>query len=367
MKFFVTFIIVLFAAIQVLWGQSPGLESLEQTLNAQRAETLMATHYNASTVKTLQRQASIWAQLCQTESHNAQNWFNYYMVVRMHKQQSNKGVIPADGQKLLTSIAAKMDSAITQRSFETLMVHYFETTTYEEAIPLLTDAEKINPQHPIILPELVKYYNHTGNYSKRNLLLQKLPQIAPRTGLYALCKAMADNLPDSSYVITNGEYDTYALWLAAEKTGKHITVLSLKFVEKVREQTDKITSNTPLLQKIINTIPEGKPTYISLTVNPDYYNSSLIAQLHNVGVCYQYSSVPVDNIAVLYNTLVKKQPAVTIPAIGTEVLQNLMPGYITLYRHYKTADTVKAEQVKQAAKDFAKQLGFWNNYQSYFN
>lgn len=367
MKFFVTLIIALFAAIQVLWGQSPGRESLEQTLNAQRAETLMATHYDATTVKTLQKQISVWEKLCRLESQDAQNWFNYYMVVRLHKQQSNKGVITADGQKLLTSIAAKMDSAITQRSFETLMVHYFETTTYEEAAPLLTEAEKINPQHPIILPELVKYYNHTGNYTLRNLLLQKLPQINRRTGLYALCRAMADNLPDSSYVITNGEYDTYALWLAAENAGKHITVLSLKFVEKVRERTDKITSNMPLLQKVVNTVPAGKPTYISLTVNPDYYNTSFLNQLHNIGVCYQYSTAPVDNITILYNTLVKKQPVVTIPAIGTEILQNLMPGYITLYRHYKTADTVKAELIKQTAKDFAQQLGFWNNYQSYFN
>jgi tetratricopeptide (TPR) repeat protein len=367
MKFFATLIIVLFSATQVLWGQSPGRESLEQTLNAQRAETFIATHYDATTVKTLQKQMGVWEKLCRLESHDAQNWFNYYMIVRLHKQQSNKGIITAEGQKLLTSIATKMDSAITYKGFETFMVHYFEAPDYEKAIPYLIEAEKIHPQHPIILPELVRYYNYTGNYTQRNTLLQKLPQIGPRTGLYTLCKAMADNLPDSSYVITNGEYDTYALWLAAEKAGKHITVLSLKFAEKVHERTDKITSNMPLLQKVVNTIPVGKPTYISLTVNPDYYHPSLLPQLHNIGVCYQYSSVPVDNITVLYNTLVKKQPVVTIPAVGTEVLQNLMPGYITLYRYYKITDTVNAEQVKQAAKGFAQQLGFWNNYQSYFN
>lgn len=366
MKFFATLILVFFAAMQVLWGQSGGRESLEQNYNAQRAETLMASHYNAATVQTLKKQEGVWAKLCQLESYNGKHWFNYYMIVRQYQLQSNKGIISNEGEKSLTEIAAKMDSSIKQKSFETYMVYYFEAPTYEKATQYLTDAEKISPQHPIILPELVKYNHHTGNYAQRNLLLQKLPQIAPKTGLYALSKAMADNLPDSSCVITNGEYDTYALWLAAINAGKHITVYSLKFEGIEKGHANNTTPNASALQKVLTSIPKNKNVYISLTVNPDYY-SSILPQLYNMGVCYQYSTSAVDNITFLNNTLVEKQPVSPYPTTGTEVLKNLMPGYIVLYRHYKTTDTTKAAQTKQAAKDFAQHLGFWNDYQSYFN
>lgn len=366
MKFFATLILVFFAAMQVLWGQSGGRESLEQNYNAQRAETLMASHYNAATMQTLKKQVGVWAKLCQLESYNGKHWFNYYMIVRQYQLQSNKGIISNEGEKSLTEIAAKMDSSIKQKSFETYMVYYFEAPTYEKATQYLTDAEKISPQHPIILPELVKYYHHTGNYAQRNLLLQKLPQIAPKTGLYALSKAMADNLPDSSCVITNGEYDTYALWLAAINAGKHITVYSLKFEGIEKGHANNTTPNASALQKVLTSIPKNKNVYISLTVNPDYY-SSILPQLYNMGMCYQYSTSAVDNITFLNNTLVEKQPVSPYPTTGTEVLKNLMPGYIVLYRHYKTTDTTKAAQTKQAAKDFAQHLGFWNDYQSYFN
>lgn len=366
MKFFATLILVFFAAMQALWGQSGGRESLEQTYNAQRAETLMATHYNAATLQTLQKQVDVWAKLCLLENRNAENWLNYYMIVRQYQLQSNKGIISNEGEKSLTTIATKMDSAIKQKSFETYMVHYFEAPNYEKATQYLTDAEKISPQHPIILPELVKYHHHTGNYAQRNLLLQKLPQIAPKTGLYALSKAMADNLPDSSCVITNGEYDTYALWLAALNAGKHITVYSLKFEGTEKGHSNNTTPNASALQKVLTTIPKNKNVYISLTVNPDYY-STILPQLYNMGVCYQYSASAVDNITFTHNALVEKQPVSSYPSTGTEVLKNLMPGYIVLYRHYKTTDTTKAAQTKQAAKDFALHLGFWNDYQSYFN
>lgn len=366
MKFFAILILALLATTQVLWGQSGGRESLEQTYNAQRAATLMATHYNAATLQTLQKQVDVWAKLCLLENRNAENWFNYYMIVRQYQLQSNKGIISNEGEKSLTTIAAKMDSAIKQKSFETDVVHYFEAPNYEKATQYLTDAEKISPQHPIILPELVKYHHHTGNYTQRNLLLQKLPQIAPKTGLYALSKAMADNLPDSSCVITNGEYDTYALWLAALNAGKHITVYSLKFEGTEKGHSNNTTPNVSALQKVLTTIPKNKSVYISLTVNPDYY-SAILPQLYNMGVCYQYSASAVDNISFAHNAIVEKQPVSPYPSTGTEVLKNLMPGYIVLYRHYKTTDTTKAAQTKQAAKDFAQHLGFWNDYQSYFN
>jgi hypothetical protein len=380
------YIAILLLLAGSLAGQSTGGKEATKTLqvqyNAQNATAFAATYYNAANVNTLAKQQKVWQQIVGIEKYNATYWFNYYMISRLYMLQTNKGKLDSKAKQQLETIAVQMDSAIKTDytlSFEKSAVKYFNETDAEKATTYLLMAEKLNPTHPLLLPELARHYEFEQNTTKRNTLLASMPEINQRTGLYQLSAAMATKLPDSAVVITNGDYDTYALWLALGNNTKNITVISLKLIENL-EYRAKIFKQAGLqlpVEKELNT-PDflhhillanknsAKKIYVSFTVNSVAIKSAQTL-LYNVGMCYQYSAQSIDNIALLYENLVEKVPIVQFPTKDIEVLKNLMPGYITLYRHYKTTDVAKAQQVLDAAKIFAQKGSFWNNYHKYFN
>jgi hypothetical protein len=380
------YICILLLVFGNLSGQSIGgkeaTRNLQAQYNAQNATAFAAAYYNAANVNALAKQQKVWQQVVNIEKYNAAYWFNYYMISRLYQLQTNKGTLDNKAKEQLAAIAGQMDTAIRTDytvSFEKSAVKYFEEIDERQAIIYLLSAEKLDPLHPLLVPELVRYYEFEGNIAKRNSLLATMPDIHQRTGIYQFCQAMAATLPDSAVVITNGDYDTYALWLVLGNNPKKITVLSTKLIENLEYRIKSLQSaglqlpvekepNSPqFLQNILAVNKNcSHKIFVSLTVNPVLIKG-VQTSLYNTGLCYQYSAQAIDNISLLYNNLVENEPISQFPSKGSEVLKNLMPGYITLYRHYKTLDAAKAQKVADAARAFSQKANFWGYYRKYFN
>jgi len=235
------YILILLGLHAIAYGQDAGKEfNLSQTtakaLGAAKATNFVQLSYDPANVKTLERQVAIWEQVVKTEARDANNWLNYYMAARLYFLQSNRGTVGAAGRKKLASVAFQMDSAIktpAKQSFEKSLIYYFEEENWDKASIHLQNAHKLygpdmQQRYPeintFLLPELARYYEFKNDIKQRNDVCAKMNKIAPGTAIYEFAKAQSNTLPDSSVIITNGDYDTYALWLAANNAGKKITV-----------------------------------------------------------------------------------------------------------------------------------------------
>ncbi|HYG14947.1 MAG TPA: hypothetical protein VEC12_04270 [Bacteroidia bacterium] len=355
-------------------GQSGG-GNLEIQYNAQNTAKYIQVSHNPANIKQLEYQREAWQKVVQAEPSSAVYWFNYYMAARLYYLQTNGGRVDSTGKRELTAIAVGMDTSVRAEAnlFEQLMIKYFEAPTYKQATIYLEKAIEKAPYNSFLQTELPKYYYLINEADKRNTALSNVREVSGTTALYGFCRAMVHSLPDSSIIITNGDYDTYATWLGSMTTRKKLAVISIKWLEdegmRERMLNDaglKLSGykKEDVAEQLIKQNP-GKKIMFSLTVNPGYLNG-INKSLYNTGFCYQYSAKPFDNIEVLYNNLVTFRTEIYKPIGSSEVLKNCMPGFITLFRYYKDTDKERAEETAREARKIAEKGGFWNEYSSYF-
>lgn len=354
-------------------GQS-GESTLEMQYNAQNASKYIQVSHTPVNTEQLKKQRRAWEQVVKAEPLNPGHWLNYYMVSRLYYLQTNGGMVDSAGKNELAAIASGMDTTISDgNAFEILMIKYYEAHTYRQAAVYIEKAIENAPDNSFLETELPKYYYYKNEAEKRNTALSNVREVSGTTAVYGFCRAMAHSLPDSSIIITNGDYDTYATWLGSMTTEKKIDIISIKWLEdeelRIRMLGDaglKLSGykKEDAIEQLVKQNP-GKKIMFSLTVNPQYLNG-IKESLYNTGFCYQYSGKPIDNIEALYNNLVLFRTEIYQPIGSSEVLKNCMPGFITLYRYYKDANKERAEESARAAKEIAEKCGFWNEYSSYF-
>lgn len=349
--------------------------TLEQKYNAQAAQNFVKLSYDANNIANLKRQMAAWQAVVGEEPQNANYWFNYYMVARLYYVQTGGGDITADKQQLLSGIAKRMDSAVntkTAKSFEKLLIAYFEEEDFEKGAKNLMAAAKINPNHPFLPPEMAKYFAFTGNNEELQKWLNKIPEISDKTAIYQYTKAMLATLPNEAMLVTNGEYDTYALWKALHGTAKKIQVVSLKMLESEQYRTQLVSrgvvmptfsiyNKSDALKQLLEKNTNAQ-VYVSLTVQPTSLGKKE-SSLYNTGLVYYYSPQAFQNLDVLYKNLVEDEVKATIPTYNNEIFKNLMPGYILLYREIALD---RKASVRDKAKSIAEKAGFWGDYKKYF-
>lgn len=351
--------------------------SLEQKHNALAAQNFVRIGYDASNIANLKRQMAAWEAVVKEDSENEYYWFNYYMTVRMYCQQTSGGVVTTAKKPILNEIAKNMGLNIKKKaaqSFEQLMVSYFESNNYDTAVGFLLEAAKMNPENPFIIPEMAKYYAFSGISADKNPWLHKIPEIGDKTALYQYSKALLGTLPNDALLITNGEYDTYAIWKALQVTDKKIRVISLRMIENIGyrlllAQSGLDVPSSPSSQKslfltnLFYVFGSGFKMYVSLTVPPDTLKQ-LNRALYNTGFAYQYSETPIENLEVLYQNLVNNDIVGVIPSYNNEIFKNLMPGYILLHR--AAFDETKRNKIQLKAKEVAEKAGFWGEFKKFF-
>ncbi len=349
---------------------------------AQKTQRHVGVYYSSSLQSRLGVQYKAWEKLIVSHPQNANYWLNYYVNSRLYFQQKDKNRLSNISKESLRQIAEKMDKQLTvalEKSFEKQLVRYYETkeNNYKQARQYLLAAYQLNPKNILLYPEMVLHYEIEGQLTQRNSVLNKIDNIGNSTTLYKFSIALLKTIPNNSIVFTNGEYDTYAMYRAAKALKKSVTVVSISLLKNdfyrasiLRRYNLKSGwySKGKLTEYIKNilSINEKQSIYIAATVSKTILKP-LATNIYHTGFAYQYSKNKVYNISALYENLMKIQESNLLGTQQNELLKNIMPAYVLLYRHYKTKDEEEAKKVYYKAKGFAQKAGFWSTkYERYF-
>ncbi|MEO0473132.1 MAG: hypothetical protein AAF206_26190, partial [Bacteroidota bacterium] len=329
-------------------------------LHAQQAQEVVSIARMMHDYDWYARQSQLWQQKVRQNPQNAHAWLNYYEANRQARNV-NQGKAPVDPGSILT----EMGKAIP----ETYEFHYL---TYRHhggdvsKFPSLQKAWDLKPGEPKLLDEFVTHYELKRDLTQRKVYNEKWYQAndLPAENL-AYNYNVLMSLRPNAILITNGDMDTYPIWMLQDALNIRTDVLVInRSLIMSPEYADKIFSQEkmPVLISDKRTFPEiishfqthsNRPIFFGLTVSQattDRYKD----QLYVVGLASLLSEKRIDNEKTLATNFEKRfqteyllTPLQHIPEKATSRL--LTASYLTpllmLNRYYEE----KGQSLKQKA------------------
>jgi len=332
------------------------------------------------------QQARLWKQETDKNPGNAEAWHNYYLAT----EYSYWGSKDAAGEKQadLDKIIAAMAKAIPA-SYEYFALKYRKGHGKNDDVSLLENALRLRPDDPEIYYDLIVYYEMHNEKQKAREFCKKLylsKDIAPALLDYNYNVLMSTE--KNAVLFTNGDNDTYPVWLLQRARGirADVTVLNLHMIREqtylqallqdrnIRLEIDKLPKNDdpefiPQLCRTIAAQNPERPIYFALTVYRDYIDS-LLDNLYIVGLAYKYSVRRIDNVALLRQNWEQRfrldslqhdwynEDHVSTELIVRKLNLNYVSPIVMLIEYYKEhQDVEKAESLKSFALAIARNGG----------
>jgi hypothetical protein len=295
------------------------------------------------------------------------HWFNSYTNKR-NSYLSDDGVISKKEQEELGVVISESKSYISN-SFEFNYINLRQNRNNAEAGKHLQEAIKTGGiSNSLLLPEIAWIAERLGDVSKRN---QALGQYESQGNLSGVQKAMAtwslNIVEPGSLIITNGEFDTYPLWLQQQKKNMHIVSLGMLEDADWLSKTLKSWNPGMAVPKNINSArslidfllkQSAKPVYLSLSIRSGIL-SSYSSNLNPVGPLARLSSTSWNSTTALatfyldasFQQYLKSGLNSNDPFLP--YLANLLPGAFLLKTQLKAVNdprASKAEEIYQQLK-----------------
>lgn len=265
------------------------------------------------------KQANLWKKEIGKNPQNEEAWFNYYNAVRY--MRFTETISTKEKQEKLGNIIEEIGKTIPN----TFTYHYLKYKT-KMSIKDISDLEKayeINPDRKETYSEFVCYYELHEQEVKQKEFLEKMYKshdIAP--GLIDYNYNVLMSTDNNAILFTNGDNDTYPVWVLQKILGvrQDVLVLNVSLImadqkylkEKLSEKKIKIDfEDLPKyrtkefasgLGKYISENYPKIPVYFALTVYDSYINT-LKDNLYITGLAYKYSERRVDNFALIKKNL----------------------------------------------------------------
>ena len=294
-------------------------------------------------------------------------WFNSYTDKR-NTSLSDDGVLSNKEQEQLGVIIASSKAYISN-SFEFNYINVRHKRNKAEAGKYLQEAIKSGGfSNSLLLPEIAWVSERLGDVSKRNLALIEYDK---QGNLSAIQKKMAfwslNLVEPGSLIITNGEFDTYPLWLQQEKKGVYIVSLSMIEDKEWLSKTLKKWNPTLSIPKEINNARSlidlllkqtNKPVYLSLSLRSDLL-SSYTKSLHPIGPLAMLTSTTWNSTNALasfyldatFKQFLNSEISQNDPFV--KLISNLLPGIYLLKSQLQATNDPrekKAEEIYQQLK-----------------
>jgi len=266
-------------------------------------------------------QAELWKKEIEKNPKNPEAWYNYYNAVRYARFVET---IDTEEKKAhLEKIIQDMGQAIPE-TYEYYLLRFWNCYSLKD-ISLIEKAYQLRPEQPDAYYPFISYYEFNGPEKKMKEFCEKLYEskdIAP--GLVNYNYNVLMSTEDNAILFTNGDNDTYPIWMLQKALGirEDVTVLNVSISRagkeylksKLKEKDITIDFSElpelkdkeffPELAKILAAKHPDTPIYFALTVYENHIKS-ITDDLYIVGLAYQYSPERIDNLALLKKNLEK--------------------------------------------------------------
>ena len=330
-------------------------------------------------------QAELWKKEIDNNPKNPEAWYNYYNAVRYARYVET--IDTQDKKTRLKKIIEDMGEAIPG-TYEYYLLKFWNSYSLTD-ISILEKAYKVAPERVDTYYGFISHSDFTGQDRKMKEFCEKLYQskdIAP--GLINYNYNVLMSCEENAILFTNGDNDTYPIWVLQEAKGirEDVTLLNQSIIRASNEYLERklkeknITIDVSKLPpkkdkefvtelcKIIAAESPETPIYFALTVY-ERHIESILDDLYIVGLTYQYSPERIDNLALLKKNLKSNlrldylkydwyDHSYLATGIVTHMNLNYIAPMIMLAEHYKTSgEDKKAEDWKGLALVLAFRAG----------
>lgn len=291
-------------------------------LQAQRPEEVVRITKELHETDWYHQQARSWKTYLQTHPEDAAGWQSYYEANRALRN------LTGDPMEDMDQIIKTMKQHVPT-SFEYSYLVYrqggINTEGNQARFEFLEKAHEIDPSRTEVLEEFVAYYELAWDPGKRitfNVMRLHTNDISYDILSYNYNVLMS--LEPNAILFTNGDNDTYPLWLLQDAMGVRQDVIVLNcslamenaylnrllkhygiaaFEKGMETQTEFASYHADLRSHLL-ALGE-RPLYYALTVNPKNYES-VKDKLYVVGLASKYSEKRFDNSSVLAQNVEEK-------------------------------------------------------------
>jgi hypothetical protein len=242
-------------------------------------------------------------------------WMKKYETKRKQYCTPYDRNISTPQQQSLDNILFEMEQE-APNTFEYNYAMYLNANYNIQAVNYLKTAYAINPNRPEIYDDFMAYYELTNDVANRKNFSKKLyasNTIASDVMSYNYNVLMS--VEKDAVLFTNGETDTYPLWIwqDVKSVRKDVTVLNFNLMSKQHYLDQKsrslsmqfpkatvLQNNPTLFYKQFCSMNSNRPVYFGLTIAPAYIGS-ITNYLYVTGLTYKFSVNDFDNYKTTYN------------------------------------------------------------------
>ncbi|MGD1848539.1 MAG: hypothetical protein ACFB10_24365 [Salibacteraceae bacterium] len=347
---------------------------------AEPAEELKgAAHY--------QGQKYWWAQKVRLEPTNTKAWYNYFQATRLAGfNPQSKPVYPSTQQEL-QQLLQEMERKCGTQNFEFQYLTYLQESDPPAQYQHLQFAFQLDPNRTETYDDLAAFAEKNGNREERLMVLTRMHrQSVYSAGILQYNRNVLASVDSNGIVFTNGNYDTFPLWLLQEIDGVRpdVRVLNLDLLADEayrRKQYDalgitEVQTGHPVTDKanyfaaLVVANPQV-PLHFGLTLDRGAIRE-LKPQLYLTGLVLRYSPKGFNNLDLLQRRWEQSFDRERLTAQAANLTeQNLKKNYAVmlavLCRHYhELGNTSATESTREIALKLAGDPSRQVRLQTYF-
>ena len=350
---------------------------------AQQPEQIKKITVESKDAAYYKQQMELWKEYLNTHKQEENAWYNYFLSTRYYNSTLQMPYEESKSKMLL--LFDEMGKAIPNTFTYNLTKSWDMGVWDKDSFEYILKAYQLKPADPQVLIELIVRYEVYGPAEKRTEFVKKYYDLqVDSPELLNVCYNLMASLEPNAIVFTEGDNDTFPLWMLQDALNirKDVIVLntSLICLDEYRERIFKehgiilpadtinelkigvgnVKKSIVMLNKIVEVLATytQRPIYISHTVDEKSEIRKYIKdRLYVVGLASQYSKKRIDNTALikrhyendfLLDYILLDFRRDEKASIIKWVNQIYLGPFTTLYKHYVlSGEEAKARRIKK--------------------
>lgn len=267
------------------------VDDMDNSMSVQGLQIVKEQGYQKKPLSWYVQQKNIWKQVTESNLKDADAWLYYYRSARY------SGAAQQELDEIMKSIEKHIPGSFTAYYLAYIHSNRNLNKGYE-----LQKAWLLEPNRKDLYKELALFFTwkQEVNNLKKTLTKWKTLNDIP-DALFSYCKNLLLTPSSDAVLITDGEFDTYPLWILqqTERLRTDVTVINLSVLHPLDYRRSLFKSagiqcsyqgndKKEILQTILRE-NSSKPIYISLTVDM-HLLTGIEEQIHIEGLAYKVST-----------------------------------------------------------------------------